>query len=284
MGRFVPLGFIPLNICALYAAVHCHLNAPPLPLPLPAYCLKEKPEHPDEELYYGHYKLSDLELAYDKYSGAEIVGVQYSLTPDDEKFEPLEDEVYPPWYDLMNKEGVFSFLQCEDGPRTLREALAAGEVEATLQETDGELTPMPTAFWRTSNADDVMDHDHLVAVPLPGRVACGHIVMREGDLVKACGKELEGAWPIYLPPYVAFMFRVVQALGLTQERRLTKDQVMHRLREMWPADLGEPSKGKIEFMATFLRHPEDEAGGYYKPERAANATGAGPTDKKGRTA
>src|SRR4051812_45843667 len=76
--------------------------------------------------------------------------------------------------------------------------------------------------------------------------------------------------PTYVPPYLAFMLSAVAALGLTRENRIPKSEVEQRLRENWAADLRAPSNAKVQAMATFLREPEDEAGGFYKPYRSSS--------------
>ena len=73
--------------------------------------------------------------------------------------------------------------------------------------------------------------------------------------------------PEYTPPYVAFMHRATQEMSLGSGTRTPKETIKFWLRENWPDQLGNPTKNKIERMATFLRHPEDERGGYFKPNR-----------------
>jgi hypothetical protein len=71
----------------------------------------------------------------------------------------------------------------------------------------------------------------------------------------------------YTPPYLAFMLQACQQLGLSANRRLTKQEIEAWIRKSWPRDLGQLSNTKVEYMSTFLRHPEDEKGGHYRPMR-----------------
>ncbi len=71
----------------------------------------------------------------------------------------------------------------------------------------------------------------------------------------------------YIPPYVAFMLRAVREMGLQPGTRIQKETIECWLRENWPDDLGGLSKRKVESMATFLRHPADQRGGYFKHDR-----------------
>ena len=73
--------------------------------------------------------------------------------------------------------------------------------------------------------------------------------------------------PDYTPPYVAFMLLAKREMGLEPNTRTPKETIEGWLRENWPDHLGESTKRKIERMATFLRHPEDERGGHFKPNR-----------------
>jgi hypothetical protein len=75
------------------------------------------------------------------------------------------------------------------------------------------------------------------------------------------------ALPSYIPPYVAYMLRAISALDLGADTKLTKKQIEDCLREHWPPELGQPSRSKIRYMATFLRRTEDERGGHYSDKR-----------------
>ena len=71
----------------------------------------------------------------------------------------------------------------------------------------------------------------------------------------------------YTPPYVEFMLRATREIGLEPGTRIQKRTIEDWLRDNWPGQLGKPTKRKIESMATSLRHPKDEQGGYLKPNR-----------------
>ena len=73
--------------------------------------------------------------------------------------------------------------------------------------------------------------------------------------------------PEYTPPYVEFMLRATREMGLKSGTRTPKKNIEGWLRDNWLDHLGEPTKRKIERMASSLRHPKDEQGGYLKPNR-----------------
>ena len=63
------------------------------------------------------------------------------------------------------------------------------------------------------------------------------------------------------------MLRAVRELSPEAGNRIPKEIIENWLRENWPDELGKISKRKVVSMATFLRRPEDEKGGYFKPGR-----------------
>jgi hypothetical protein len=71
----------------------------------------------------------------------------------------------------------------------------------------------------------------------------------------------------YVPPYISFMLDASEKLGLSAERRPPKDELERYLEQNWPSHLGRPSGSKLGYMSTFLRHPEDEKGGHFRPSR-----------------
>ena len=62
--------------------------------------------------------------------------------------------------------------------------------------------------------------------------------------------------------YIAFMLETAAQLGLTRQNRTKKTIIEQWLREHWPAELGKPSRDKVASMATFLRDPKYESGGF----------------------
>jgi hypothetical protein len=77
----------------------------------------------------------------------------------------------------------------------------------------------------------------------------------EGDIVQ------------YIPPYVEFMLRASHELGLTPEKRMSKDEIQQWIKDHWPDNLGRLSDLKCKNITTFLRDPDDEAGGHHTPVR-----------------
>lgn len=67
--------------------------------------------------------------------------------------------------------------------------------------------------------------------------------------------------PKYVPPYLAFMNLAVKSLKLSANARTNKDTIIEWLKNNWPNDLEGKSEKMIQYMATFLRRPEDKKGG-----------------------
>ena len=68
-------------------------------------------------------------------------------------------------------------------------------------------------------------------------------------------------------PYIKFMLRAARKMGLKPGIRTPKKTIEAWLRENWHDQLGELTERKIKHMATSLRQPKDELGGYFKPNR-----------------
>ena len=81
---------------------------------------------------------------------------------------------------------------------------------------------------------------------------------------KAGAEDRDDGRPEYTPPYVAFMLQATQEMGLEPGTRILKKTIEAWLRDNWDGRLGEPTKRKIESMATSLRPPKDGRGGHFK--------------------
>lgn len=73
--------------------------------------------------------------------------------------------------------------------------------------------------------------------------------------------------PEYTPPYLAFMLQAARQMNLNAGTRTSKENIEQWLYDNWPNELGKVAHRKVEYMATFLRHPQDEKGGYFKRDR-----------------
>jgi len=72
---------------------------------------------------------------------------------------------------------------------------------------------------------------------------------------------------VHTPPFLDFMIRAANELGLEANTKVSKKSVEEWLRNNWPEDLGRVSNRKIETMATLLRQPKDQKGGFYRSRR-----------------
>jgi len=79
----------------------------------------------------------------------------------------------------------------------------------------------------------------------------------EGD----SGKNAAVEFPEYTPPYMAFMFRAVAEMELSEENTPLKKTIEAWLTDHWPSELGDISNRAVENMATFLRPPKAQRGG-----------------------
>lgn len=154
----------------------------------------------------------------------------------------------------------------------IRRALYSGKITSFILTSDGKLVEMPSEIWGSTNFESIAKTGHATLNEGPNSVS-GCALIRRDELTAVCDK-----WPTgrsaprettsaYVPPYLAFMLRATQELGLSESHRAPKEVVEGWLREHWPSDFGTPTGNKISYMATFLRHPGDEKGGHFKPER-----------------
>ncbi len=154
----------------------------------------------------------------------------------------------------------------------LRQWLFAGSVPAICIDGLGQLYEINNGAWASPSA---------TATLLTGRVGMNgrgsYVLVSHADLEKALGGGDENLTAMvdddaansiaYTPPFLDFMIRASQEMGLDANFKLPKENIESWLRENWHEGLGQISDRKIEQMATFIRQPEDQKGGYFKPRR-----------------
>ena len=163
----------------------------------------------------------------------------------------------------------------ERGDKTwhrLRQWLFAGTVSAICIDDLGYLYEIKNSAWARPGA---------TATLLTGQVKMNgrdsHVLVSQMDLEKVVNGEAEDVAVVadddttdsnvYTPPFLDFMIRATQELGLDAKTKVSKELIEEWLRNNWPANLGKKSTRKVETMATLLRQPEDQKGGYFKPHR-----------------
>jgi hypothetical protein len=173
--------------------------------------------------------------------------------------------------------------------REIRKALYDGRISSSILTPDGKLHELPSEIWGSVAFENIVDTGMATlnqgAKPLRGRAfvrrdqfetVCERwdarlpAEIKERAARNAARREnsaTEEPFGGYVPPYLEFMLKAAQELGLSENRRASKEVVEGWLREHWPSDFGTPTGNKISYMATFLRHPGDEKGGHFKPER-----------------
>lgn len=180
----------------------------------------------------------------------------------------------------------------------LRQNLFSGKLTATILADSGEYFPFPCHVWGSTEFSRIMSTG--VASFLSGaQAASGRVLINREQLdviLAGCTctmchpnplEEQSGCAPDSaddlhrsflpciasaraetgvaekLPPYLDFMVRTARSLGASHNNRLLKQRIVDCLEKNWPSELGSPSGAKLEYMATFLRHPEDEKGGHF---------------------
>ena len=175
--------------------------------------------------------------------------------------------------------------------RQLRGDLNAAIILSWAHRTNvGDLIEIPTHVWARDDIPSVFElGDDVNKWRMPNIIAFstllgshgsplsvkGRVILRQSDIDSYISPPQETAptpqeideRPEYTPPYVAFMLRAAREIGLEPGTRIPKETIESWLRENWPSELGNLTKRKMESMATFLRHPEDERGGYFKRGR-----------------
>lgn len=175
-----------------------------------------------------------------------------------------------------------------------REELIEGRIESHVITESGRQVSIPRDFWRTKLATEVLKGNSACKFEYQGEIFQGYVVVHQdvydfiideinndsdsvlnnispiitpGDEEDLHDPEFSGSIK-YLPPYLYFMVAATQELGLKSTERKPKEEIENWIRSNWPLYLLDYiSDDKIRFMATFLRHPEDAAGGHFKRER-----------------
>ena len=112
-----------------------------------------------------------------------------------------------------------------------------------------------------------VDHGCLKSEDTATAVEQGETGPTPPDTATGGVEDRNGERPEDTLPYLAFMLRAAREMRLGPGTRTPKKTIEAWLRENWPDQLGELSERKIKNMATSLRYPKDERGGYFKPNR-----------------
>jgi len=154
----------------------------------------------------------------------------------------------------------------------------------------GDTWEIPAHVWARDDIPSVFElgdnpvawhNPNVIEFPAPSNlqryalILKGRVSLRQSDVQRHLSQTPDVPPPAdgtetsvqYIPPYLAFMLRAARELNLKPSTRNPKDIIEGWLRQNWPDELGEPTNRKVESMATFLRHPEDQRGGYFKHDR-----------------
>lgn len=151
----------------------------------------------------------------------------------------------------------------------LRRRLQAGAVRAVIITQPGLQREIREYQWAAAGAAKMLFSGQAEVADEWNSVS-GWVIVSRDDLERELGQTQEAVQaPKYLPPYLEFLVRATNQLGLSEDVRKPKADIEEWLRGNWPAELGPSSQAKISSMATFLRHPEDAKGGHFKATRKA---------------
>lgn len=160
----------------------------------------------------------------------------------------------------------------------LRQWLFSGILPSFVLSDLGSIISIPTKEWGREGATKIFSSSKATFFSGFGRTSIevsGRVLIVRADLEAVLdGKSVqkrdainEREIPEYIPPYLAFMLRAVRELPLTPGTREKKETVIEWIKDNWSPEFGKLSTRKIDSMATFLRHPEDEKGGHLKTDR-----------------
>jgi hypothetical protein len=165
----------------------------------------------------------------------------------------------------------------------LRQLLYAGELQAFVLRKSGDLFELPQSFWGDDDQFRRIAESGEAPASDGSRGVIGRVVINDNALsvkLEPYFQPVRAATASnYIPPYMEFMLRAVRELGLNPEQRVPKKRIISWLQLDWPPELGKPSDGKLNFMATFLRHPDDQSGGHFRPTRKTSGSDPEKPDK-----
>ena len=158
-------------------------------------------------------------------------------------------------------------ISIESAVRAIRQSLSSGDIKSCIVEAStGLIINIPLEFWRTDLSTNVFNDYAPCVFGYDGRVVSGYALVQWQSMAEVFQEHNP---PVeipnndkYLSPYLRFMIEASNKLALSGEHRLLKKNVVEWLKSNWPSStLGKPTDVKIDYMATFLRRPEDESGG-----------------------
>jgi hypothetical protein len=179
-------------------------------------------------------------------------------------------------YRLVIEEGEARFKRSQVVAREVRQSCFAGSIRSSILSDSGDLLKVPGANWGGVDFSRMVRNGEA-SVLSGSRIVTGRVLLEiEG---------LDGAFPTanndpiaspeslpYLSAFILYMIRASRDLGLSDDKRVLKKEVVLWLRNNWHPELGECSDYLVESMATLLRRPEDKKGGNDKAPQAKGST------------
>nr|WP_137831773.1 hypothetical protein [Methylobacterium sp. L1A1] len=168
----------------------------------------------------------------------------------------------------------------------MRQALSHGRIKSVIIDDDGNLFDVPGAFWRTSKAERILQHEHPVIINIDGTQRLGYVFVDLNQLITSWQTSYERHQEItpvaklisdMTPsPYISLMMECTAHFGLINGRSannsyVKKEQIENWIKSKWKEELGNYSETLASYMATLIRHPEASKGGNRTIARSSNA-------------
>jgi hypothetical protein len=159
----------------------------------------------------------------------------------------------------------------------IRQRLVKKEIGAMAMFEDGAMQDLEDFHWSSPSAVATFTTGQTLLYrsgsPAPYPQQCWVYLNQEGLLQPTREKMAQAQYHVNdikvspaIFPYLHFMIQASESLAQNRTTRTPKkEQTEDWLGENWPSEtLGKPSNAKVGYMATFLRHPNDELGGNKK--------------------
>jgi len=172
--------------------------------------------------------------------------------------------------------GLKPLASPETGLLWIRNRLSRGSILSHIVKKTGSIDIVPNSYWNSHAAQEVLRYDVTAHIPYESSFEQGKIVFSIKSFENYFGINRDKLDNIieeqrgYIPPFVEFMLIATSQLGLNPNARTDKETITNWLEKNWPPYLGKPTERKISTMATFLRLPEDQDGGFFRRERGSS--------------
>lgn len=204
---------------------------------------------------------------------------EYFTISDENKIIPATKEDALSWWETIEPIHRQEWEQQKSAKRRwgdclemARNELASGRVVSSILTDAGEIVEIPAITWRSKHGSEMLRTaraEFLVEIGAKFYPLTGSIILERSFLeVKSSSSERQRSHhsseiDSERFPYLSFMIRVARDGPFVSSGRTSKKVLERWIRGNWPAALGIPTQTKINYIATFLRRPQDERGGIH---------------------